>query len=730
MAVPLRFDELLHNGAKYSAGLNQLGLSVHFYAVYHTAIEIAFMLVFSIIAALIVWRKLGDWMTLYVSFMLITYGATLVRPMSLLAERQPFWHWPVGLLQAMAWSAILTFFYLFPDGQFVPRWTRWLSVAWTLWMLAAFLWPDAPFDPSDWDTWASLVWFWFYLGWFGSGLYAQFYRYLRVATPVQRQQTKWVIYGMVAAVVLGFAQQLPMAIVPAVQVRGTPTSLLYTLLSTPVFMVAVSLVPLTISISILRYRLFDIDILIRRSLVYTLLTTILGATYFALVMLFQRLFQLLIGHTSDLAIFASTLTIAALFSPLRDRLQEFIDRTFYRRRYDYRLAMLDLGRSLRTIIDVGELQKQLLTWLRDNMGISHLAILQPTPHLTVTQQYGLADSLPLTSDEHLLNRLHNGEIIERPAAWAPWAIELAVPLISHNRLTGVLALGPKLSELPYNQEDKTLLSTLADQVAAAITIAQLVRENQEKQRLEQELQLARQIQMNLLPHERPQPTGLDIAWFCRPAHETSGDFYDYIPLADGRLGLVVADVTGKGLSAAMVAAGARTAIRTEAGHHVSPAATLNDANAWLCQDMPPGTFIALVYAIVNPDQAQLSWANAGQLAPLLRRAGHCQDLATEGPRWPLGISAAEMYAECTLSFQPGDVIVLYTDGLVEAMNQTGEMYGFERLYQAMLNAPTSNAQAMADYLLNEIDVFVGPAEPSDDMTAVIIKVGHGPEHAS
>lgn len=737
LVIPIRFNQLLviastadrapHQltPATYQA-LIQAGIPLQAYAACIVSLELLVLLGFTLTAFTIFWRRWNDWRLMFFSFALVMISAAAFSPIKILPTVNPAAFLPVKLLEALGWITMLNFLYLFPDGRFVPRATLFLGIGWAVWIVTGLLVPNAPFDPSDSHRWG-LIWLLAYLVWFATGVYAQIYRYTRVSAPVQRQQTKWVIFGIIAAITIVFVQEMVLIAFPWLFPPGLPR-LLYTLFSTLAYALGMLIVPLTIGISILRYRLFDIDILIQRSLVYSALSLILIGVYALLVTLLQRIFQNLTGRTSDLAVFIATLTIVTLFSPLRSGLQAAIDHTFYRRHYDYRLAVLDLGRSLRNIIDIHELLAQLVVWLRQTMQISHMAILQATTGQNFTiAKASSAFPIPLATDTlefapHELKRLCNGEMVERPSNLRQAQVELAVPMISQNQLVGIMALGSKLSELPYTAEDRALLSTLADQAAAAITIAQLVQENQTKHQLEHEMQLARSIQMGLLPDEPPRLPGVDIAWFCQPARETSGDFYDCVPLGNGALRLVVADVTGKGLSAAMIATGARAAVRAEAAHHPSPAQALQQANAWLYHDMPEGAFVALLYGCLDSTQRCLTFANAGQLTPLLARDGKCHYLRSAGARWPLGIFANTAYADRCERLQPSDVLLLYTDGIVEAKNRAGEMYGFERLERALLNAPPTSAQDIKEYILNQVAMFVGDADTHDDMTAIVIKI--------
>src|SRR5919109_1318222 len=193
-------------------------------------------------------------------------------------------------------------------------------------------------------------------------------------------------------------------------------------------------------------------------------------------------------------------------------------------------------------------------------------------------------------------------------------IQVVVPLVSQGELIGLLGLGPRRSEQDYSTDDRALLAALATQAAPALRIAQLVRERQaqarERARLEQELSVARFIQQNFLPKELPVLPGWELATHYQPAWEVGGDFYDFLTLPDGCLGLIVGDVTDKGVQAALVMATTRSVLRGAIGQVVSPGRVLERANDLLCPDIPPNMFVTCLYAILDPETGQLRYANA------------------------------------------------------------------------------------------------------------------------
>jgi hypothetical protein len=261
----------------------------------------------------------------------------------------------------MTW---MLFFYLFPSGRFVPRWTRWLALGWVLFSGSWIFTPGGP------PSWPPLLFNAAVLVLWGSFPVAQIYRYARVSNPGQRQQTKWVVFG-VAVAVAGVLTTI-FTVGAAIDLR--PDEVGRRMLSMLLMDAFVLLIPLSIGVAVLRSRLFDIDVLINRTLVYGALTAMLVGVYLGGVVLLQGAFRALTGQESQLAIVASTLAIAALFQPLRQRIQGFIDRRFYRRKYDAAKTLAEFSSRLRDETDLGTLSEDLVGVVRETVQPAHVSL--------------------------------------------------------------------------------------------------------------------------------------------------------------------------------------------------------------------------------------------------------------------------------------------------------------------------------------------------------------------
>jgi hypothetical protein len=376
VALPARYAQLAAPEGAVRAELTVLGLSPGRYAFDQVALDTIFVVVFATIGGLIFLRKPGDPVALLVALMLVTWGPgndiMVLTPGALLPpEPLTWWHWPFVLIEYVAFMSWMLFFYLFPSGRFVPRGARWLAVGW---IVFAGLWNffgATPLAPLNWPkplfaVAIAVLW--------GSFPVCQVYRYRRASDAVQRQQTKWVVFGVAVAVV-GFLLTLvavgpPPVDLPQEQVgRGLVSMLLMDL-----FVLAI---PVSIGVAVLRYRLFDIDRLINRTLVYGLLTVILGLGYVgAVLVLSQGLGQ----DRSNLAVAGATLAVAALFQPARRRIQTAVDRRFNRRKYNTAQTIGAYSVRLRDQVDLDTLSAELLGVVDQTMEPTRVSFwLRPSP---------------------------------------------------------------------------------------------------------------------------------------------------------------------------------------------------------------------------------------------------------------------------------------------------------------------------------------------------------------
>jgi serine phosphatase RsbU (regulator of sigma subunit) len=298
----------------------------------------------------------------------------------------------------------------------------------------------------------------------------------------------------------------------------------------------------------------------------------------------------------------------------------------------------------------------------------------------------------------------------------------SVPIIASGQSLGILNVATQDWQF-LTAADLQLLSAVGAQVAVAMERARLFDVTRaQRLRLERELKLAREVQDSLLPDELPAISGFSLAADWRSALEMAGDFYDIFRLPEGRWGIVVADVSDKGAAAAMYMAMTRSLIRMSAANYTNPAGTLKDVNQQLIEHSTSDMFVTVFYAVLNTELHQITYANAGHNPPLMRRFGaEIQQLTRTG--MVLGLMEDATWTDASLSFAPGDLLVMYTDGVTESFNAENEQYGMARLMQAVASAPTEDAERQLAHLSSHLASFTQDTVPFDDITLVMLLRG-------
>lgn len=375
---------------RLSAGVDlrsveDLGWTPAGYGAYLTGLYLLVVVFHLVIGVIVFWRRSDEWVALAIAFALISNGAWLpLRLMYPAGEVLPIWEFLVRMVTYIGLVSGVSLLYLFPDGRFVPRWTAYMVASWGLIMAFAIFFPESALSVAAWPVPLQLL---VLLIWSGAGLYAQLHRYLTVSSPLQRQQTKWAILGLVLAVLGPFGYFLPFVILPQLGGISIPNIFyqrvgpslfavlfLARLVGLTGFILALLVFPISFVIAILRYRLWDIDVIINRTLVYGLLTGTLAVLYLGGVAVLTSVFRTVTGQGDQLAIVATTLGIAAVFNPLRGRIQHVIDRRFYRRRYDAARALAAFSGKVRDEVELEDLSQVLLRVVEDTVQPTRTSI--------------------------------------------------------------------------------------------------------------------------------------------------------------------------------------------------------------------------------------------------------------------------------------------------------------------------------------------------------------------
>jgi sigma-B regulation protein RsbU (phosphoserine phosphatase) len=297
---------------------------------------------------------------------------------------------------------------------------------------------------------------------------------------------------------------------------------------------------------------------------------------------------------------------------------------------------------------------------------------------------------------------------------------LCVPLRVKNRMIGLISLFNKKKEI-FNPDDQRLLSIIAMQSAQVIESARLYEEEKKLQLMEEDLKTARNIQRSLLPKENPSLPDIDIVGFTLPAKEVGGDYYDFINIDQNNLGIVIADVSGKGMPAALLMANLQATLRGQALTNHAPSECIAKSNSLLCRSVEKGKFVTLFYGILNTKEKSFTYTNAGHCYPLIfNRKGQVRELEKGGLL--LGMLDSYPYQEEKIILEPGELILLYTDGITEAFNKENEQFEEERLIKVVQESFHMSAKEISQKILDHVVAFQESVPQSDDLTLVVVKV--------
>jgi serine phosphatase RsbU (regulator of sigma subunit) len=420
------------------------------------------------------------------------------------------------------------------------------------------------------------------------------------------------------------------------------------------------------------------------------------------------------------------------------------------RRVHEQASLLDFSRKLLGRLDLDDLLRFLVEEVRRLMQLDACAVLLPDEESAELLRFYAAAgwrSDPVTQKRRVPadDRTGSGFVMRTqepilidntgPQESEPWNADwlpaeefesaAMVPLVADGRSIGSLVVDMR-SPRKFQEDEVRYLQLMANQAALAIEKARLHQEEIQRHRLEEELAVARQIQLSLLPAAAPVVPGWDIATHYEAAQQVGGDFYDFFWVSrpqedERRFGLVIADVTGKGVPAALFMAMMRTTIRNVANGDRSPAAALERANQLLLEDSQTDLFLSAFYALVDPDEGEVVYANAGHNPPLLFRPGDGSFCALDSSGLVLGVIPDITLPGGRLTVAPGDLLILYTDGITEAMNETMDEFGIERLQQTVLAHAGASSQEMIDAVMKAIHDFTGDSPMSDDLTLVVAR---------
>ncbi len=551
--------------------------------------------------------------------------------------------------------------------------------------------------------------------------------YRRARVPRLRQQIGVVALGLSASLVLySAASSIPtlLGLQLAEDLRASLT------------FAALTLGPGSIAYAVVRHKFLDAKLLARRGILYALSSAALVGIYLVVAERLTRALSAAVG--TDVRVIESVMLIVALAlsQPVVAWLEAMLDRAFLKDPGDYRNVLRRLAGELQTTLDLDALLGRTITTLTEAMLLrtGHVAVFGRGAPIGRSGAGAPLDGAALERVARLLGNVPAGEGSFRVADpveglgsadrafLAALGISLVVPLRWQEELVGALLLGEKHTGTPLTSEDAALLATLAGQVSVSLQNALLLRDRVAVARFEEELNLARQIQRNSLLSEFPVLPRCEVHALTLPSKHVGGDLYDVVEAGDGSWFVAIADVSGKGVPAALLSSMLQASLRTQAANVRSPAEILRNINHLMYRSTAVQQFATFFLARVDGERLELSFSNAGHNWPVLQQADGERRFLERGGLI-LGFQERVEFEEERVRLLPGDLVVLYTDGISEAADVTGEQFGEERLYAALSAMPrTLPAREVAERLLATLREFLDGTEAQDDITLLVLKV--------
>ncbi len=551
------------------------------------------------------------------------------------------------------------------------------------------------------------------------------YRSYRESGIEERKQVRWPLWGTIVSLSgvllliglaglldwFGFARFLPIVAAEVVE---------------KAFYV---FIPLSFAFAILKYRLMEIDVVIRKTVTYSIVSGCVAAVYFALAGGLGGL--LIIRADVTWITVGATLATVAVFVPVRKRIQNIVDKRFFRRKEDLPHALRTLHAKTSEITDLPVLLNVVAEHLVQVLQVRNAVIFRKSLReqaFMPAVEVGLHDRIEPTTLLRGLRLAGNTPLLAsagvafRPPSHLPDAEQLAVkqlgtaPIVPMRRgeePIGFISLGRKLSDQEFEPDEIEFLAAAADTTASAIYNLALRKQAQEYQE-------AREIQEKLLPKQIPQAPGLEISGSWRPARIVGGDYFDVFKLSESKLGLCIGDVSGKGMPAALLMCNLQAVVKALATESTSPSELVAKANRVMWVNTTEDKFITLFYAVVDAEARTLQFTNAGHNAPVLTHQDGTQVRLEEGGLI-VGAFQEAAYAQGQIDLRSGDRLVMFTDGVTEAVNGEEEEFGEKRLVAASLRGRQLSAEALHRFLLDLVTEFCG-GEFEDDATILVVAV--------
>jgi serine phosphatase RsbU (regulator of sigma subunit) len=553
----------------------------------------------------------------------------------------------------------------------------------------------------------------------------------RATNALVRAQVRTIFSGL-ASCASFYAAAVP---IPTLMNKAWPPAIRSTLI-----VAALILGSGSIAYSIVRHRFLDTNLIARKSILYAVTSGFLIGVYLTIVRQVDALLETAPGYDTTVFKTAMLLLALVLFQPIFSWLEDVLDRYFLRDRGDHRTILRRMSGEVLSVLDLNQLADKILLTLREGVPArTTVLLIAPQGDSCLARGFGgdvdlttieaiprpalaaLFDGIPFLRREEVLPRAEERGVRDALEPLLKTRPYLVFPLRHAGELIGLIALGRKITETRYTAEERALLQTLANQSSIAIKNAFLYRDNLAKTILEEELAVARRIQQQFLPHRLPSTPRFDLAGLNVQTRQVGGDYYDLLDVGDGQYLVVIADVAGKGVPAALLASMVQASIRTQAQDRKPMGELMGRLNRLVYDATPEDRFATCFLARVGGGDSRLFFSNAGHNYPIMLPAAGGYRCLEEGGI-PLGIAPEHLYGEISTGLQAGDALLLYTDGITDARNLAGEDYGEDRLLGLAGALPRDlTAEQMIRAVAADVSRFTEGAEQADDITLVALK---------
>jgi sigma-B regulation protein RsbU (phosphoserine phosphatase) len=513
--------------------------------------------------------------------------------------------------------------------------------------------------------------------------------------------------------------------------------------------------PLSLAYVVVVQRTMDLNVLLRMGTKYALARSAIWVLRVALMLgivisFWQTACQSELGSAAVIRLVLLAIPLLVISPRVFKPISTWIDKRFFREAYKMDMVLDQLSEQVRSFTETCPLIETVSRCISEVLHVPQIAVLlRSSGSFELRYAVGISAARPIllaeqsSTIEHIRQTNRPTLLYNNPdQAWLAEAddqekcalrdmsAELLLALPGRQHLMGIMALGAKKSEEPYSPSDLRLLHSVAVQTGLGLEVSELAHslanEAAQRARVTHEIEVAKEVQERLFPQRIPAISGLSLAGACRPARGVGGDYYDFIELPDGRLGLAIGDVSGKGVSAALLMASLRACLRTMTlVPETDLAQLMARMNLLVYESSAINRYATFFFSIYDPSTSKLQYVNAGHNPPFLLRnpescSGNPIRLETGGP--VIGLMPAISYQEGSVTLQPGDLLLAYTDGICEAMSENDEEWGEER----MLVAAEASSECTAEQTLHAIfaaaDQFTGSASQHDDMTLLVLKL--------